>query len=354
MSRRQTPLKRTYPGGRIVWYARHTDGRGHRRSAGTFALKRDAQAAIDAALLKPAEAQTVGAYFQRWLVKHPRSARTDATNRHRIGRLLDVGVEGLPLRDWDLRDLRRRHVLELVDHMLREQARATTGAKQILSAYSAMVEDAITDEVAEVNPFRGVKIRKADPRATKRPRAPRVFDFATMHSFAAAAGQHEALVRTPGDTGMRLGEFLALRRTDLRDGLFHVGRTCHEGVVSAGTKNDHGEAVAGRVTPCPPGLAALIRALPARIDSDLLFCTPTGRLWRERNFYRDVWEPARRATGLSITPHDCRHSYVSHLTAAGLDRADLAAVLGHTVETMDRHYTHDLGRSHEQIRKVIG
>jgi hypothetical protein len=28
-------------------------------------------------------------------------------------------------------------------------------------------------------------------------------------------------------------------------------------------------------------------------DSDLLFTTPTGRIWRERNFYRDLWKPAQ-------------------------------------------------------------
>ena len=28
-------------------------------------------------------------------------------------------------------------------------------------------------------------------------------------------------------------------------------------------------------------------------DSDLLFTTPTGRIWRERNFYRDLWKSAK-------------------------------------------------------------
>lgn len=40
-----------------------------------------------------------------------------------------------------------------------------------------MAEDAITDEVADVNPFRGVRVRANDPRATKGIRGPRVFTF---------------------------------------------------------------------------------------------------------------------------------------------------------------------------------
>jgi hypothetical protein len=49
-----------------------------------------------------------------------------------------------------------------------------------------------------------------------------------------------------------------------------------------------------------------------------------------------------------------RHSYVTHLRAAGVDDADLAEIAGHRVETMLAHYTHPLGRSHDQVRQVIG
>jgi integrase len=124
--------------------------------------------------------------------------------------------------------------------------------------------------------------------------------------------------------------------------------------VLAGTKTDHGEAVAGRVVPCPPGLAALIRATPTRLGTTLLFPTPTGRLWRERNFYRDVWEPAREKSGLDLRPHEMRHSFISLCRAAGIDEADLAAITGHTVATMIGHYTHALGRSFDRVRNVVG
>jgi hypothetical protein len=67
-----------------------------------------------------------------------------------------------------------------------------------------------------------------------------------------------------------------------------------------------------------------------RIDTTVLFPTPTGRIWWERNFYRDVWQPAREASGLDCTPHDFRHSWVTHLRAAGIDASDLAEIAGHT------------------------
>jgi site-specific recombinase XerD len=89
-------------------------------------------------------------------------------------------------------------------------------------------------------------------------------------------------------------------------------------------------------------------------DCDLLFTTPTGRMWRERNFYRDVWKPTQERSGIDIRPHECRHSYVTHLRAAGINDADLAEIAGHRVETMLARYTHAVGRSFESVRQTIG
>ena len=89
-------------------------------------------------------------------------------------------------------------------------------------------------------------------------------------------------------------------------------------------------------------------------DCELLFTTPTGRLWRERTFYRDLWKPAQEASRLDIRPHECRHSYVTHLRATGVNDADLAEIAGHRVETMLARYTHAVGGSHEAVRGAIG
>jgi integrase len=263
-----------------------------------------------------------------------------------------VEVEGIALKDWPLRELRRRHALVLVDHMLTNEGRATTGAVGILRALSAMAEDAITDEVCDLNAFKGVRIRANDPRARKKPRPIRVFTFEEMHRFAKAAGRYEATVRVFTDTGLRLGEVLPLRREDFDGETLQVRRTAHEGAILEGTKTDHGEPDAGRIVPV---LATLAWMLEAQInlngpDCKLLFPTPRGRLWRERTFYRDVWKPAQQAAGLDIRPHECRHSYVTNLRGAGVNDADLAAVVGHRVETMLARYTHATGKSFEAIR----
>lgn len=389
---RQTPYKRTYPDGRTVWIARYRDLDGKRQYAkpdwnggkSTFKLKGDAQRAIDEALAvlyqrRAKQPEQIGAYFEVWLEWHPRSKRTDKTNTDRISYVLDVVIEGRALRDWEFDDLRRPHMWALIDHMLRVEGRAAQGVRGILSALSAMAEDAIGDEAAEVNAFMGLRLRRNDPRIRKPARKVRVWSFEQMRTFAAGGRpevrarterptdrrykgrykteprfysphDYEALLLTPGLTGLRLGEFLALRRSDFDGSVLSFRFSAHEGklVESSDQKNHE------REVPVPPSLAELIQSQPARIDTDLLFPTPTGKLWRERNFYRDVWVPAQLATGLDPTPHEFRHSYVTHLRAAGIDDADLALVAGHSVETMISVYTHALKRSHDAIRKAIG
>jgi integrase len=376
----------------VVWVARYFDLDGRPRYAkprwnggkSTFARKGDAQRAIDEALEelfggRAREPEKLGSYFETWPRLHPRSKRTDKTNSDRIGYVLDVEIEGRALREWEFDELRRRQVLALVDHMLRVEGRAAEGARGIISSLSAMAEDAIGDDAATDNAFMGVKLRANDPRIRKPPRRPRIWTFEQMREFAAGGRpgvraqtrrppdrrnrrrykqrerfypphDYEALILTPGYTGLRLGEFLALPSEDFDGRSFSFAFSAHEGELVESSEQKKHE----RTVPVPPTLAELILRRPPRIDTKLLYPTPTGKLWRERNFYRDVWVPAQIATGMDPTPHEFRHSYVTHLRAAGIDDADLAAVAGHTVETMISVYTHALERSHDKIRAVIG
>jgi integrase len=391
--RHETPIKRVNPSGKTRWVARYTNREGKTKSAGTFDLRREAQDAINAAYVReyaaPARSGlTVGEYAATWTDKHPRSHRTNVNYNHRLGRVLDVDLDGRALRDWPLADLRRRQVNQLIDHMLRVQGRAQRGAVGILRVLSAMWQDAIDDELAELNPFMGTRVKASDPRIVKAPRKPRVLSWPQMHAFARAAAQArtplmimvpggtrrepfmretgpspmdawrpvyaEAMVRVLSDCGLRLGELLALERADWHDGLLEVRRTAHEGDVMQGTKTDHGEVDAGRAVPVPLVLADMLDALPARIDSRLLFPNLRGGVWTEGQFYERIWRPARRHSGVDVSPHDMRHSWVSEMRAAGIDPFDLALVSGHTVGTANSVYTHPMGRSFDAVRRAVG
>lgn len=133
-----------------------------------------------------------------------------------------------------------------------------------------MAEDAITDDVAEVNWVRGVTVRSNDPRAVKQRRAPRVFDFDQMHRFATHAGPYEPAVRCLSDCGLRLGELIGLERADVGGDRLAVRGSAHNGVFTPG---DQPTKRHERTVPVPPSLAELLRLAPTRIDTRLLFPT---------------------------------------------------------------------------------
>jgi integrase len=98
----------------------------------------------------------------------------------------------------------------------------------------------------------------------------------------------------------------------------------------------------------------MLKARPPRLDTPVLFPTPAGSVWTERNWHRNVWEPTRKATGMDPRPHEFRHSFVSLMRAEGVDPADLAEITGHTVATMHGRYTHALRRSFDAVRAAVG
>ena len=66
----------------------------------------------------------------------------------------------------------------------------------------------------------------------------------------------------------------------------------------------------GEDHPRPGNLAWMIEAQVNLNGDDCepLFTTPTGRMWRARNFYRDLWKSTQQASGLGIRPHERHHS----------------------------------------------
>lgn len=368
-TRNEKPVK--YVGKRgTKWIARYTNKAGKRVSAGTYELKGPcrnprfpaadccAQHAIDAAYDKEdAEeerraATSVGEYARNWTDRYPRGERTNYGHDHRLSRVLDVEIEGRKLRDWPYRELRRRHGVDLLVDLLVVQGRAAEGARGILRTMSAMTTDAIADDLAELNPFMGIKVREDDRRVRKAKREPIVYSLEQMHAFAAGGDpRYVGMIRAFSDWGFRLGEVLGLAREDYTA----------EMVTSRGTVTPKGKFVPGntptkkhcRSVPVAPSTAALI--MP-RIDTLVLFPTPSGGFWQQTNFYKRVWKPARDATPsmAEATPQDFRHSWVSYMRAQGIDHADLAEMGGHSVETQTGIYTHPLNRSADAVRRAIG
>lgn len=366
MRRNEKPVKRpSKTNGRVRWVARYTRQDGRRVSAGTYGKegpckkpREDGACCAQHAIWHAYDAEqpenraeTVRWYFEEvWLERHPRAERTEAGYRSRLKVALGMPTKDGLFGDLAMRDVRARHVDDLVHHMLATEGRAASGARAVVTVLSAMWRDAMRDEIAVQNPAGLVTIRDSDPRVRKAKRQPVLVSWQEAHAFALTAGQYEPMVRVLSDCGLRLGEMLALECKHVQDDVLIVEQRVWEGRIVMGTKSG-----AGREVPLPPRLGTLLAlAHRDRIGSALLFPKESGRPWWHREFYRLVWEPTVKASGLAVLPHDLRHSYVSQMAAAGIDPADLAKATGHTLDTASRVYTHSLGRSTETMRGAVG
>lgn len=364
MRRSEHPIPRVNPSGEHRWVARWTDKHNRTRSAGTFGKKGPCKKPADDGSCcaqhriwwayereNPTKTGplTVGQYFAGdWLRRHPRSERTEQSYVSRVKGILEVPTPDGPFGNLPVAKVRPRHLDDLVDHMLRVDGRAVSGARAVIAVLSCLFMDAIRDEVAEMNPALLVTVRETDPRAQKTKRARRLCSWEEMHRFATFAGVHEPMVRTLSDCGLRLGELLALECRHVRGDVLVVEQHAWRGSIVPGTKQGD-----RREVPLPPGLGSLL-ALARRDRIGLLFPAPDGRVWTETRFYREVWWPACEGAGMRLRAHDLRHSYVSLLRAAGVDPADLAAASGHSIETATAVYTHSTGGTFDLMRRAVG
>ena len=341
-----------------MWLARYTAPDGSVLQAGRFERKRDAQAAIAEALRRSprsVSAPLLVDFFNEWPQRFPRHPRTQQTNQERISRYI---LPYLPRKGrFPITELRRAS-LRHVQAQLLKSGLAKETIDGAFSSLSAMLRDAVDDELLDGNPAHGIRVRPNDPRLspTRTPRARRAVPASEVGAFMRALPpKHRAVCWTPFLSGSRPGELFALARADLdrQRQMIFVHQTLNRyGKLEPGLKSTHHvreRERRGRWTLFPACLLRMVDAYPADIEGRL-YPSPRGFYWAQRNFYRNVWEPAQRASRTDFTLYDARHTFSSRLLAAGIPLVEVAAWMGHslraggeTLNTTTRKYAHPTG-----------
>jgi integrase len=341
-----------------LWLARYTGADGRVLQAGRFERKRDAQKAIAKATERGLTGSTaVVDFLEDWLERFPRHPRTQQTNEERIRRYI---LPYLPRRGHIPMSQLRRATLRNVQTQLLKQGLSKETIDGAFSSLSAMLRDAVDDELLDANPAHGIRVRANDPRLRpeREPRERRAVPADELAAFIAhVPSGHRAVCWTPFLTGVRPGELFGLARPDLdrdRCMIFVHQTVSRYGQLQAGLKTSHhisDRERRGRWTLFPRSLLALIDANVSNI-AGWLYPSPRGRHWSHRNFYRDVWEPAQEAAGTSFSLYDARHTFSSRLLAAGIPLLDVSAWMGHSLRaggeqmnTTTRKYAHSTGES---------
>jgi integrase len=330
MPQMQRGSVRRLPSGKIQ--LRYYDEHGGRRTAGVFQSRSAAFAhyrdVIEPRLRgeEPMPELTLDELVAVYLDRHAanRRARTIAGLRERL-RHATRAYGDVPLRELE------RMADELADWQARLPARSRYGRVQALRQ---ALEAAVRWGYMTRNPA-----KLAGPNPQPPPRPVRAFTFAELEALAAELPpRYRPLPTFAAATGLRPGEWAALERRDIdRDsGLVSVRRS-----VSSGELVELGKTSGSRrQVPLSRRAIAALEALPARLDTPLLFPAPAGGLLSLDNFRRREWAPAVEASGVARPAriYDLRSTFASNALAAGVAVFELSRIMGSSVQMIERHY----------------
>lgn len=139
-------------------------------------------------------------------------------------------------------------------------------------------------------------------------------------------------------TGCRPGEMARITAADFDA----ASRT-----VSLGSHKTDGTG-RRRVIYLDDAAVSLLTRLAATRPAGVLFRTSRGAAWSKDSWTPATWHAAKRA-GVRATLYGYRHTYATRALALGIPDAVVAALLGHSVAMLHRHYAH-LGDAAAQLR----
>ena len=123
---------------------------------------------------------------------------------------------------------------------------------------------------------------------------------------------------------------------------------------------DSGDGVLGptktgdtRLVPIPPVLVSRLREWLDGRTSGLVVATDTGRIADEANWRRAMRRGARLAGVAPMTPQQLRPCCATNWLNAGAHSTKVAERLGHTLDTLNRHYFKAMKGDDEQVNILL-
>ncbi len=238
-----------------------------------------------------------------------------------------------PLR---LQQISRERIQRYVARLVEEKKLKPKSIRNIFVPLHRMLRDAVTGNYLRINPASGVKKPVNDRKKVKEGR-----DFLhpeELHRlFTHAEPYYRTLFYMAAVTGIRQGELLALRRSDIRDGKVTVERTLHwskkNGVDPRWMFHAPKSEASMRDVDIGRELTGMLKRhmlLAPPSEQDLIFPNQDGGPMDPKNMMHRHFNPTlRRAKLRHVDFHSLRHSYAAMQIKNNVSLKYLQAQLGH-------------------------
>lgn len=112
------------------------------------------------------------------------------------------------------------------------------------------------------------------------------------------------------------------------------------------------EAGTDRLVPIHPKIQPIIEHLLKK-DGETIFCDEKGKAMNKDRFRERYFYPALDALGMprTLTPHSCRRTFSTRMSAAGARPEDIIALMGHT--SYDTDIKHYINQETDTLYKAI-
>lgn len=296
---------------------------------------------------------TIKEYSERWLAAH-----------HTLRPRTRENYESC-LRLHILPDLGQIELGKLTPSMVREWHSKLSSTRLAPATVSrsyrilkAMCSTALTDELIHRNPctVRGASASRSDERPT-----------ATLEEVWKLAdaidARYKALVLLATFTGLRLGELLALTRSEIhltgkapyvavRRQVFELANGTHQ---FGPPKTQAGRRDVTLPPPLIPHISEHVANWAEPGPEGLLFTAPTGGLVRRSNLHRRYWAPAVEIVGLAgFHFHDLRHTGNTLAAMTGASTRELMSRMGHASPRAALIYQHATKERDIEIAERLG
>ena len=301
-------------------------------------------------MIVPGQRQTVKQFLEHWL-ENVQKLKIEFGSYLRYREMLDRYIIG-SLGHIQLQKLKTEHI-EAFYAQLSEKGLAPRTLRMINAVLHSALQYAVKKKKLAKNVCDGIDL----PRVTRYHIQPLSKEQAQQLLHAAKGHRLEALITVALATGMRRGELLALRWSDINFeiGSIQVQRTVNRFNGHGYIESEPKTAGSRRNIFLPQFVIDVLRihqqkqlkdqleAGSSWVDRDLVFCNIRGDFWNTNNMVQSFKKLVSSAGLPPMRFHDLRHSAATILLTMGVHPKIVQELLGHSQisMTMDT-YSHVL------------